>query len=95
MTQLGPGDLQKDPTKDIRNRPLPDVKPVDQTPLEPRLIPDDVIKKGEEKEIEELSRLRTISELLKGHVAINTPGDAIKYGIGMSLGAIATKLIGC
>lgn len=92
---LKPGEPQPDPSHDIRNRPLPEVKGVDPSPLEPRPIDDDTIKKGEEQQIDDAKRQAELWQLIHHHLAITTPGDALKYGIGLSLGAIAMKLIGC
>ena len=90
---LEPGPLLPDESKKLPVDMTP--KTVDVPPLRPVLIDDETIKKGEELQIESLERKNTIAQLLKGHVAINTPGDAMKYGVGMALGAVASHFIGC
>jgi len=90
---LEPGPLLPDDSKKLPVDMTP--KTVDVPPLPPATISEDDIKAGEEQEIESLKRKNTIAQLLKGHVAINTPGDAMKYGVGMALGAVASHFIGC
>lgn len=48
MAELKPGDIQK---VDVKPAEQPEVKGVPQVPLQPLLIPDEIVRKGKEQQL--------------------------------------------